>query len=243
MIVRNRPRFVVGAVGLVTFFAVLTVWMSPIADGKSGLVWADGFFNQLSKSSAYRLPELLRRAPDYRGQVFDVTVKTRTPEDAARLAKVFAIALGGEKGPEPFVAEAAGSSVHLKGDLGAAAAALLADAEPVYRNQDEPLQGKYGMSGREVLYWYWTGFGEIYKHYMGRAEVGTANFASAMRTKVCEPIYNFHGIPPARASEAMGRLVFLLGFYVLYTLWYGFSIMFLFEGMDISAQRARRREV
>ena len=87
------------------------------------------------------------------------------------------------------------------------------------------------------------GFGAIYKHYMSSIDVPSANFASAMRTKVCEPIYNFWGTPPTRASEAKGKLTFLLVFYVVYTVWFGFSIMFLFEGMDIGVRRAKKKEV
>ena len=78
---------------------------------------------------------------------------------------------------------------------------------------------------------------------MGRVEVANANFASEMRTKVCEPIYNFWGTAPTRASEAKGKLAFLLVFYVVYTVWFGFSIMFLFEGMDIGRRRAKKQEV
>jgi len=258
MIIRNRRKFALGAVGLVTFFVVLTVWMSPIMGEQSGLAWADDFFNQLSKSSAYQLPALLQKAPGYRGKTFDVTFKARKPEDAARIARVFTVALGGGQAPEASaaagpaaqppgsegpLAEAAGDRVHLRGDLGTAAVALLTDAEPLYHNQDGELQQKYGMSGQEVLYWYWTAFGEIYKHYIGRGEVATSNFASEMRTKVCEPVYNFAGIAPTRASEAAGKLAFLLAFYVVYTIWYGFSIMFLFEGMAISAHRVTKKEV
>ena len=244
MIVRNRRKFALGIVGLVTFFVVLTVWVSPIAGDQSGLAWADDFFNQLSKSSAYQLPALLRKAPQYRGTSFDVTIRTRTPEDAAKIAGVFTAAWGPGPAPEGAGAEAtvSGSSVRLQGDLGATATALLTDAEAVYHNQDGPVREKYGISGQEMLYWYWTAFGDIYKFYIGRGEVATSNFASEMRTRVCEPLYNFSGIAPTRVAEAAGKIAFLLAFYVAYTLWYGFSIMFLFEGMGISAQRATRKE-
>jgi hypothetical protein len=59
-----------------------------------------------------------------------------------------------------------------------------------------------------------------------------------MTTRVFEPAYNFRGITPMRISDNYGKVIFLLVFYVLYTLWYGFSIMLIFEGVGISATSA-----
>jgi hypothetical protein len=62
-------------------------------------------------------------------------------------------------------------------------------------------------------------------------------------SKVLEPAYNFRGIDAKEIGENVIPLVGLLAFYVLYTVWYGFSIMFLFEGLGIGVEkRAEKRE-
>jgi hypothetical protein len=255
MIVRNRRRFAAGIVGLASFFAVLAVWLSPVAGGRSGLAWADNFFNRLSKGSVYSLPELRRKAEGFRGRALEARFVVRgdpaaspsgqPAEDARKAAQVAAFlkrALPGEDAAAGTEIAVAGAEVRVSGDLGGIAQVLLTDAEPLYHNRDEGFQERYGLGGREALYWYWVLFGDAYKRYVGRTEIEAANFASAMRTKVCEPIYNFSGIAPTRAGDVSGQLVFLLAFYILYTVWFGFSILLLFEGMGIDAHRAKRRE-
>lgn len=63
-----------------------------------------------------------------------------------------------------------------------------------------------------------------------------------MTTRVLEPSYNFAGIKPRKISENIGIVALLLGFYIFYTLWYGFSIMYLFEGLGIKATKPREKK-
>jgi len=59
-----------------------------------------------------------------------------------------------------------------------------------------------------------------------------------MMTRVLEPSYNFSGIEPQPISENITRVVLLLAAYILYTLWYGFAVLYFFEGIGITAKRA-----
>jgi len=242
VIVTNRRRFALGAAGLAAFLAVLAFWIAPGAGGTSWLSRADGFFNRLSKDSAFRgLPELRARAESFRGTAFSVSVATENPEDAAALAAVFRLALAGSAGTGAG-AEADGCRARLAGDLGAAALALMDDAEELHRGGDERLLARFGLSGREVVYRYWQALGAIRGDCLRRGETAAAALAGDLRTRVCEPAYNFHGIAPASASESCGTLALLLGFYVAYTVWFGFSILLLFEGLGIGPRLRKCRE-
>ena len=45
------------------------------------------------------------------------------------------------------------------------------------------------------------------------------------------------GIRPRNLSENAGVIAFLLAFYIFYTVWNGFAIMYIFEGIGITATR------
>ena len=53
---------------------------------------------------------------------------------------------------------------------------------------------------------------------------------AAVNQKAVETAYNYYRIEPQNISDRYGIVIFSLVFYVAYTLWYGFAIMFLFEG-------------
>jgi hypothetical protein len=48
--------------------------------------------------------------------------------------------------------------------------------------------------------------------------------------KAVEPSYNYYRIEPQNIGDRWVVVIFSLIFYVVYTLWYGFSIMYIFEG-------------
>jgi hypothetical protein len=48
--------------------------------------------------------------------------------------------------------------------------------------------------------------------------------------------FNFFGIEPQNITDKIGIVVFALAFYVIYTLWFGFSIMYLFEGWGMELE-------
>jgi hypothetical protein len=51
--------------------------------------------------------------------------------------------------------------------------------------------------------------------------------------KVVETSYNYYTIEPQKITDKMGIVIFSLVFYVCYTLWYGFAILFMFEGWGL----------
>jgi len=55
--------------------------------------------------------------------------------------------------------------------------------------------------------------------------------------------YNFYGIASEKASKKAGALAFSLIFYVFYTVWWGFSIFFLFEGFGLVMEAGKKEEI
>jgi hypothetical protein len=54
--------------------------------------------------------------------------------------------------------------------------------------------------------------------------------------------YNFYGIEPESAASKAGTLTFDLVFYVIYTLWWGFAIFYLSEGMGLQMTKGKKSE-
>jgi hypothetical protein len=183
----------------------------------------------LSKGSSYYIPAVAETADSVRGQ--EVSFKAKPDEFVTpdELARVFTAA--------GFEAETADGKVKVHGDLGALTAVAAADADALYKEDTAALASKYGMDGRKVVYCWYLGFKSLEKAFLEEGKGPEAVFAKKVTLKALEPAYNFAGIPAAKISERLGISVFLLTFYVFYTMWYGFAVMFLFEGLGISASK------
>lgn len=112
------------------------------------------------------------------------------------------------------------------------------DADLLFKGKEEVLRKKYGLSGKEVIYYWWTAFDDLIRRYAQLNRPSEADFTKFMTTRILEPSYNFAGIKPKSISENIGIVLFLLVFYIFYTVWYGLSIMYLFEGFGIEATKA-----
>ncbi len=60
-----------------------------------------------------------------------------------------------------------------------------------------------------------------------------ATAVSLIKNKAVETSYNYYRIEPQNITDRLGLVIFSLIFYVIYTLWYGFAIMYLFEGWGL----------
>jgi len=57
-----------------------------------------------------------------------------------------------------------------------------------------------------------------------------AKFVGTVKKKGIECAYNYYGIEPQQIGDRWGIVLFSLIFYVFYTIWFGFGVLFLFEG-------------
>ncbi|WP_027366024.1 hypothetical protein [Desulfotruncus alcoholivorax] len=223
----NKKQFITGIVLLLIFTAVFITMMSPVMNGKTVIQAADDLFNQLTKGSTYSIPKVTDKAAKFEGTSFQVSVKAESPEDVEKYTKVFSAA-GAQVTP-------AGGKVKIAGDLGKVSVAALNDADIEFNNNGAQLKSKYGMESREVIYYWYNGFKAISAQYKLDNKVKELDIVNSVMTKGLEPAYNFEGIQAVKVNERSGITTFMLVFYVLYTILYGFAIMYLFEGLGIVA--------
>ena len=55
--------------------------------------------------------------------------------------------------------------------------------------------------------------------------------------------YNYYTVEPEKAADRWAILTGSLIFYVVYTLWWGFAIFFLFEGLGLQLTAGKKKEV
>ncbi|MDI1472135.1 hypothetical protein THER_0194 [Thermodesulfovibrio sp. N1] len=245
----DKKHLTWGLILLVSFVGVLILIFAPIyGEGMNGLEYSDELFNKLSKGSAYQIPKLKKDVEKYKGKPLDVVIDVKKSGDkpgdaekrAERIAKVMTI--NGAK------AEVDGSKVHITADFGALMAAALEDADQMYKNNGDYIKKKYDVTDDEKMkqmfrQWH-NALSLINKRLTLDKKAEDANFVKKIMTAAIEPAYNFYGIDAVKISEKAGLAAGLLGFYVLYTIWYGFGVLYLFEGLGLSTKKAKvKKEV
>ncbi len=118
------------------------------------------------------------------------------------------------------------------------------DADILFQNDGATLERKYGMDARQVLYIWWKTLKEI-KVELDRQKVFTpaAFMDKNVIKRAIEVGYNYFGIEGESAADRWGIISFSLVFYVVYTLWWGYAIFFMFEGLGLEMISGRKREM
>ena len=124
--------------------------------------------------------------------------------------------------------------VKVEGDLGALAKAVITDSIAMYNNQGDVLQGKYGLGARQALFTWHQLLGSLSKSkdLAALKSLDAGGTLQATMRNVVEPAYNYYGVEVAQGRT--GMMIFAIVFYLVYTVWYGFGILYLFEGLGIN---------
>jgi hypothetical protein len=124
-----------------------------------------------------------------------------------------------------------GKELKVSGDLGKVLAASLSDADDMFHNKGEVINKRYvGVNEKAVLYGWWSSFKSLEKAFNRQKLFAEAKFVKSVQAKAVEMAYNFYKIEPQSIGERWGIVVISLLFYVIYTMWYGYGVMFMFEG-------------
>jgi len=215
-----------GIVMLVGFFALLAVIFSPVFPGKvNGLDYMDNLFNMISKGSSYFIPKAIESSEKFKGQQVEMNIKLKDETAARQAAKLLAA--------DNLTASAEGEKLTLAGDMGLIMDQALADADLMFNNNGAPIKEKYGMSEKEVVNQWWEMFGAISKELTKQEKFEAAKAFTNIQKKALEPAYNYYGVEIKKWQENIALVLASLAFYVVYTLWYGFGLMFLFEGIGL----------
>jgi hypothetical protein len=237
MLIRARKQFAIGAVMLVGFAAVLAFMFTPSFGGQNAFHASDQLFNSIAKGSTYYIPEVLVGVAQYDGQEFAVTVFREDHalgEQAATILRA--------NGIDSRVSD--GGSMQLSGDLGVLMRAALADAAAMFANDGDALSSRYGIDGRRATFVWWKLLKETKADLDRQNKFAQATYLEEeVLKRGVEVGYNFYGIEGRKASEEWPLLSFALVFYVVYTLWFGYGIFFLFEGLGLRMIAGRKKEV
>jgi hypothetical protein len=222
----GKPKELYLGFGLIIgFVIVLVLFFLPLYNGKNGLDYLDNLYNCISKGSAYYIPKVKKDVSKFTGNQVGVTLKMADRKQAEQTASLFKAA-----GAETVLAE---STLTVKGDLGRILGAALDDADAMYRNDGKQVSGKYGYEERRVLYNWWKAFQEMDKDLGKQKSFKEAKAVTLVQQKALEASYNYYQIQPQSIGDRWGTVIFSLFFYVVYTLWYGFAILFMFEGWGL----------
>ena len=231
MVIRNKKMFGIGSFAATTFLGVLLLIFSPVFDGKNGLQFADNSFNRLSKGSSYFIPRVAASVEKMAGAQLKQEIAFDKADDAQTAAKLFAAA-----GAKTEVRE---SRLSVEGDFAAVLRSTVADSDAMYKNDGKAVADKYGMDEKKAMKGWWTALSKIEKNLKKEKLTAEANIVGEVNKKAIEPAYNFYRIEGEKVADHAGMLSGLLVFYVAYTMWWGYSIFYLFDGLGLSMKKAK----
>lgn len=224
--IHDTKEFGIGLALITGFLVALFAIFSPLLeDGKNVLDYLDGTFNSISKESAYYIPGAIEKARKHDGMDVTLSIKAADDLQAARMEKLFVTA--------GVTVARDSAELNVSGDLGRMLAAVLADSDLMFRNEGAAVFSKYGYEEKRVLYDWHKALAAMTKDLNKQKKFKEAKTVHDIQTKAVEPAYNYYGVKaiPMRSMiwVALGALVG----YVLYTIWYGYAILFLFEGWGL----------
>lgn len=232
----KKKQLTTGIILLVTFFLVLIIIFMPwFGKGRNGLEFSDDFFNSLAKGSSNFMADMRQLATPFKGQVLGVDLTLKDADTAKRAEILFSKA--------GATVEVAGSTLKINGDLGQIFLAAIDDSEAMFNNQGDKVQARYNLDPKKALRIWWTSFKELNTALNLQQKFREAKAANEIMLRAIEPGYNFFGIPVEMVRDNIGLLTFLLVFYVIYTLWYGYGVFELFEGLGLGAEKGHKEEV
>lgn len=221
----DKIKFYTGLGMLAVFAVLLTIILLPISDGKNGLQYLDELYNSLSKGSAYFITELREDSSDYIDTSIDVVLVMETEEQAEQTALLYQ-----EAGAEVVTS---GVELGISGDLGIILGTCLDDADAMYYDDAETITDKYGYDAMHVLHNWWVSLEKMNEGLEDEDMFDEAKAVTSVKEKGVEPSYNYYGIEPETVSSRIGVLILSLVFYLIYTVWYGFALMFIVEGLGL----------
>lgn len=225
MMIASKKEFYGGIGLMIGFIIVLILFFSPLYNGKNGLDYLDNLYNSISKGSAYYIPKVKKEAAEFMGKPVAVTLSMENKKQAEETIPLFKAS--GAK------AVLQGEQLKVTGNLGKILEHCLQDADDMYRNHGEKVSGRYGYDERRVLYNWWKVLKGMEKDLKNQKKFKEAKVLDVILSKAVESSYNYYKIEPQRIGDRWGIVLFSLIFYVIYTMWYGFAIMFMFEGWGL----------
>jgi hypothetical protein len=223
--IANVKQFYTGFGLIIGFAIVLIFFFLPLYNGKNALDYLDNLYNTISKGSAYYIPKTSEEAKKFKDTSVSVNLKMADSKQAEQTSALFKAG-----GAEVTVS---GAELKATGNFEKILQNALVDADAMYKNDGKQVAGKYGYEERRVLYNWWKACAEMDRDLSRQKKFKEAKAVVLMQKKAIECSYNYYKIEPQNIGDRWGTVLFSLLFYVIYTLWYGFAILFMFEGWGL----------
>ncbi|MEJ5347331.1 MAG: hypothetical protein WHS46_01395 [Desulfosoma sp.] len=233
--ITNKKMFTLGIVLTVGFFVVLWIMFQPYFGGENAFHAADRLFNTISKGSSYYIPGLQEKAKALEATTVDVKLSVspeKVRDNVAKLLMTNGIMVAKE-----------GEQLRVQGSLGAILSAAIKDSDSMYHNRGEDLSGRYGIPEKEALFAWWNALKAMDKALKEQKKFKESKEVHEVIARGVEVGYNYYGIAPEKATARAGILTFSLVFYVIYTMWWGFAILYLCEGLGLEMKKGVKKEV
>ena len=224
----KKKELGIGLFLMVTFVAVMVGIFLPLIDGGNALDYLDNLYNSISKGSAYYIPKVEHQVEDHGSENVTLNLKMADARVAQTAEKLFSRA--------GVTTAVEGNNLMVNGDLEPIFSTCLDDAESAYHNRNEDLVTRYGMDARPALHAWWLSLSAMEKDLNRQKLYDAAQLTHAVQAKTVECAYNYYGIEAQEIKNRWGTVLFSLVFYVLYTIWYGYGIMYIFEGLGFALE-------
>jgi hypothetical protein len=228
--IAHKREFGAGLGMMIGFAVILILIFLPLYSGQNGLNYLDSLYNSISKGSAYYIPAVKIEVEGFLGKQVNVKVATADEIQAKQTALLF------DKVGRDIRTVVTRTDLTVTGDLGKILASCLADADLMYHNDGEKIRGIYNFDEKQVVYNWYNALKEMDKDLKRQKKFKEAKIVSLVVKKAVECSYNYYTIEPKKLTDALGIVIFSLVFYVIYTLWYGFAVMFMFEGWGMKLE-------
>lgn len=241
MIVQDKKHMTWGVVMTIIFAGILIFMFSNAFQGRTpgekinAFEASDNLFNSIAKGSTNYFPTLLKENQKFMDHSINLELNMPN-ETVAQIGGELLQAAGAS-------AQSETSQITVQGQLGQILETALLDSQFLFNNQEQQLMNTYDLEGRKVIYVWWHIFSALEKRLTKAGDFKAAKFVGRANKRGVEVGYNFYGIPSQTATDKAGILSFSLVFYVLYTLWWGFAIFFLFEGLGLQMSSGAKKEV
>jgi hypothetical protein len=219
----KKKELGIGLFLMVTFIAVMIVIFMPIIEGDNALDYLDNLYNSISKGSAYYIPKVEHEVEEHGSEVVTLNLKMDDANSAQRAQSLFARA--------ETTTAVEDNNLMVNGDLEKIFSACLEDAESAYHNREEELVARYDVGARSALHSWWQALKAMEKDLNRQKLFAAAQLTHTVQAKTVECAYNYYGIEAQAIQDRWATVLFSLVFYVLYTIWYGYGIMYIFEGL------------
>lgn len=234
--IRDSKAFIIGLIMLLSFCGIYAYMMTPsFGNGRNGLEYADDMFNSISKGSVQEVIQgEVKKSSKWDGTAIDINLKCKDADQAKRWSD----ALQKVDGAEIKVDK---DKIALKADLGELFANISEDCTAMFNNKGDVVQQKYNTDPRDATNRWYSITKAISKELEKKQQFKQSVAIQTFQKKVIEPAYNYYGVEAKFVRDNKGSMTFLLVFYMIYTLWYGFAIYYLCVGFGITMTKAAKK--